>query len=717
MDSSEPYNEDNPDPNDEDPSDKETIDVARRRFKLCVEAESDHRSEELDDLKFLTGEQWPTNIKEQRNIDKRPCLTINMIPQFEHQVVNDQLQNPSSIQVSPTGGGATVETAEVQEGMIRHIEQNSRADIAYANGLRGAVRTGLGYWRLLTQYADPMSFQQEIIIGQIKDRMSVYFDPFSELPDGSDGNFGFIFDRLSKDEYNSEFPKSKLSLMGDWKSLGDDGPEWVHSGGCIVAEYYYKIWVPETICLLIGDGVPNGQATYLKRKLPEKLPDGVKIKSERETLIPKIKWVKMNGIEVLDKTNIPGQWIPIIPVIGDEVIVDGMKKRSGLIRNAKDAQRQRNYWETAMTEMVALAPKVPYIGAAGAFEGHEDKWQTSNTKNHSYLEFNDKGEDGSQIQAPVRQSVDIPVGAFTQGIQISDSNLKGTTGIYDPTVGRGTSDQSGKAIQRLNNQSQTSNFHFADNMAKSKRHTGRIILSWLPEIYDTAQVVRIIKPDGEVEMVQINQLFGDKNKDEGHFLDVGTYDSVVSTGPSYQTKRQETLAAQLDLVRAYPQLMNVIGDYLIANMDCPGAKEMAERMKKSLPPALTADDPSTPLPPQVQQKLSQYSQMTQAMSQEIHKLSQIIETKQMENTSKERIEGLRMQNDLVLELLKHNAKDGQLAFMEEMKLLHKRLDMLGINDPIQDGSQDPSNMPTGGPSPGPVPTGGQMPGPTMGGSP
>jgi hypothetical protein len=715
VDDSQPYDDNNPDPNNESATDEEILLVAKARFKIAAEAESENRQKEVEDLKFLAGDQWSVDIKEQRVIDKRPCLTINMLPQFEHQIVNDQLQNPSSVQVNPVDSAASVETAKVYEGLVRHIEQNSCADLAYGNALRGCVRTGLGYWRILTEYADPMAFQQEIKIATIKDRMSVYLDPFHKEIDGSDANWGFIFDNLSEDEYMAEFPGSKLSLMADWTSLGQGEGNWVHTGGCVVAEYYYKIFVKETICLLVGEGIPGGKASYLKRKLPSKLPSGMRITSERETLIPKIKWVKMNGIEILDRTDIPGQWIPIIPVVGDEIIIEGKKVRSGLIRNAKDPQKMRNFWASAQTEMITLAPRVPYIAAEGAIEGHEGEWQTANSKNHAVLEYNHKGDDGSDIPPPQRQNVDIPIQAFAQSIQMSDSDLKQTTGIYDPTVGRGTSDQSGKAIQRLNNQSQTSNFHYSYNLAKSKRHSGRIIVNWIPEIYDTQQVVRIIGADGEVSMIQINQIFDKGTTEESHFLDIGRYDCVVGTGPSYETKRQEAVAAMQDLVRSYPQLMNVIGDLVVRDMDTEGAQEMADRIKKSLPPNLTADDKNqTPIPPQVQQQLSQYSQMTQAMSQEIHKLSQIIETKQTENASKERIEALRAQNDLVLELLKHNAKDGQLAFLEETKLLHKRLDLLGVNDPVQNPgaggpmpAAPPPNMPTGGPSPGP----------SMGGSP
>ncbi len=690
-------------------TDEEILSLAHDRFEIAVEAEAITRALELDDLKFMCGEQWPTAIKQARALDQRPCLTVNRIPQFVRQITNDQRQNRPSIKVNPVDDAADIETAKVYQWMVRHVEYRSCADIAYDTGFEWATKCGIGYYRLRTDYVDPLSFQQEIRIELIKDRFSVYVDPYFQQPDGSDIQWGFIFEDLSHEEYKAQYPDSDLSSMSDWDSLGRNRPSWIQENTVRVAEYYYKVFEDVTVCLL-SDGSVLEKAQIVPEILKERK---LKVVKERETVLPKIKWCKINGVEILDRTDIPGKYIPIIPIIGEEQIVDGKKVYAGIIRHAKDPQTNYNFWISSMAETIALAPKAPFVGASGQFEGYEEKWQTANIKNHAYLEYNQIDLNGQPAPPPQRQAVEPPIQAMSMAMQGAIEDLKSTTGIYDATLGNRSNETSGIAIQRRNAQAQVSNFHFNDNLSRSLRHTGRILLEWIPEVYDTPQTIHILGEDGEVDQVKINQIFEEAGEQKGHFLDAGTYDVTVDTGPSYQTKRQEAVASMLDLARSAPQVLQVAGDIMVRHMDWPGAQEIADRIKKSLPPQLTADDKDqTQLPPQVQQKLAQYSQMTQALSQEVQKLSQVIETKQMENASKERIEAMRAQNTLVLELLKHNAKDGQVAFQEEMKVLHKRLDMLGANQPIDDGTGVPNggsaipgnnqnqNQPTGGSSPG-----------------
>lgn len=650
---------------DLDPSDdEELVKLAKRRFDIAAEFESESRRNELDDLEFMVSEQWPDDIRQSRMMDQRPCLTINKLPQFVRQITNDQRQNRPSIKVNPCDSKADGDTAKILQGMIRHIEYNSHSDIAYDTAFESAVISGIGYYRIVTDYSNPMSFQQEILIKRIKDRFSVYLDPYYQEPDGSDAQWGFVFEDMSDDEYKAQYPKSKLSSMSDWASIGDDtGGIFIKPKSCRIAEYYYKVWVEEEIVLL------SDETVVLKSSLPDKLEDGLKITSERKTLVPKIRWAKINGVEVLDRTDIPGMWIPIIPVIGEEFIVDGKRILSGIVRNAKDSQRMYNYWASSETEMIALAPKAPYIGAEGQFEGYEDKWKTANTKNHSYLEYKPTSLGGITAPAPVRTQFDPQVQAITQARMSSNDDLKSTTGIYDASLGNRSNEQSGVAIQRRNSQAQTSNFHFIDNLSRSIRHTGRICINWIPQIYKTAQAVRVIGDDGEVKMEEINQVIEDKQgQDSGYFLDAGTYDCTVDTGPSFQTKRQESVASMLDLARSLPNAMQVALDLLVRNMDWPGASEIADRIKKSLPPNITQDDEDqAPLPPQVQQQMQQMSAMIKQLSQHLDENTKIIEQKKIESDSKERISAMDNETAIKIELIKHNAKDGQLAFVEEMK--------------------------------------------------
>ncbi len=657
---------------DLDPSsDEDLIKLAKQRFQICVEAEAYNRKLELEDLQFLTGDQWPMEIRNSRMTDMRPCLTVNRLPQFVRQITNDQRQNRPSIKVNPCDSEADVDTAAIYQGMIRHIEYNSHADAAYDTAFEGATSNGIGYFRLVTDYSDPMSFQQEILIKRIKDRFSVYLDPFYQEPDGSDTQFAFIYDDMSRDEFQCKWPDSELGSMTDWSSLGDGALGlYVNKDMVRVCEYYYKVLEEVDLVLL------SNKKTVEKKDLPAKLEDGVRVISERKSLVPKIKWVKMTGREVLERTEILGQWIPIIPVIGEEYLVDGKKIINGIIRNAKDPQRMYNYYASAATEMIALAPKAPYVGAEGQFEGYEEQWKTANSKNHAFLQYKPKTISGLQVPPPQRTQFSPDVQAITIERQQASDELKSTTGIYDASLGNRSNEQSGVAIQRRNSQSQISNFHFIDNLSRSIRHAGRILLNWIPQVYDSQQAVRIIGEDGEVTMEEINQLITgpDGSISKQHFLDSGTYDCTVDTGPSFQTKRQEAVGSMIDLAKAAPAAMQNALDIVVRNMDWPGAREIADRIKKSLPPQITADDKDNKVPPQAQQMIHQQSQLLQSLTNECNKLSEIIKTDQLKLASQERIALIKAQTDLTTEVMKHDQKDAALVFNAELARINQRLD-------------------------------------------
>lgn len=675
---------------DEPLSEEDFLNVARQRFNLAVECEMQSRKEEEDDCEFFVGNQWPVDIKSSRLLEKRPCLTINRLPQFVRQVTNEERQNRPSIKVNPVDSAADIDTAKILQGMIRHIEYASKADIAYDNSFEGGAKSGKGYFRLRTDYADTMSFQQEIKISMIKDRFSVYVDPYYQEPDGSDMEWGFVFDDMSKDEFCAMYPDAELSSMVDWESMSKESLTWVRDRSVRVAEYYYKVYESEDICLL-----SNGK-TVKKKDLPEDLStleEGLRVTSERKTMIPKIKWAKINGYEILEETEILGEWIPIIPVIGEEAVIDGQRIYSGIIRNAKDPQRMYNYWKSAETEAIALAPKAPFVGGEGQFEGHEQNWKNANTKNHPYLEYKPTSVGGVPLPPPQRNAVEPAVQAMTQASMMCVEDLKATTGIYDASLGNRSNEQSGVAIQRRNTQSQTANFHYIDNFAKSLRHAGRIMLNWIPQVYNGAQTARIIGEDGEIKMVQINKIFKQSDESKSHFLDAGRYDCTISVGPSFETKRQESVASMLDLSKALPQTMQNAMDLLVRNMDWPGAQEIADRLKKLLPPGLIDNPDEKPLPPQIQGQMQHMSQMIQQLSQQNSEYIELLKSKKLELDSKERIAAMDDKTKLAIEFMKHDQKDAMAIFAAEQAHIDRQLEILNQQQGQIPGAGQPAGQP------------------------
>jgi hypothetical protein len=718
-------------------SHEDLLAAARKRFLLAEEAEREMRSLGLDDLKFRAGEQWPQSVKSERDMDARPCLTINRIPQFIRQVTNDQRQNRPSIKVHPVDDQADVETAKIYQGLIRHIEYNSDAETAFDTAFEGAATMGFGYFRVITDYVSPTSFEQEILIKRIRNHFSVYFDPSSKEIDGSDASWAFVVEDMPLEDFKAEYGSSELAGLDDWASIGNARAEgWLTDSTVRVAEYFHKEFKEVTICLL--EGGKSIEKEELEKIYPEGLPEGL-VLSERKSKVPVIKWCKINGVEVLEETEWPGRWIPIIPVYGDELDIEGKRVVEGVIRHAKDSQRMYNYWVSTETEAIALAPKAPFIVAEGQIpREHEAMWRSANRKSYAFLQYKPVSFNGQMAPPPQRNFTDTPIQSITTARMHAAEDLKATTGIYDSALGAQSNETSGVAIQRRNQQAQTSNFHLIDNLTRSIRHCGRILVDLIPKIYDTARTARIIGEEGDQEVVRINQEFEKDGKALMYDLGVGKYDVVVDTGPSFATRRVEAAISMESMARSYPQLVQVAGDLMIKNMDWPGAQEIAERFKKIIPPDVLGEEEAQEIPPQVQAQMQQMNQMIEAMTTQLQEATKTIEQKTIEIESKERIEFAKMETDLEKEKLKQFQGLVIQDINEQIADLRDRMMALGLYAPIgeqfngpqagipgehsmgQDPMQSPEALPDGaqlGPQgfyeglpQSPEPTGGYIPG-------
>jgi len=616
-------------PNDK----KDMLATMRSRFTMAVSAYSESREDELDDLRFEAGSpdnqwQWPADVLATRGsvqgqtINARPCLTINKLPQHVHQVTNEQRQNRPSVKVIPVDDNADVEVAEIFEGVIRHIEYISDADVAYDTACENQVTYGEGYIRVLTKYCDDNSFDQDLYIGRIRNSFSVYMDPTIQDPCGSDAEWCFVTEDMTKAEYERQFPDAAPISSMMQQGVGDSSlSQWLTENTVRVAEYFYYEHTPTKLNLYQG----NMSAVEGSREDKELKALGLKPLKSRMADVKRVKWLKTNGFEVLEEQDWAGKFIPIIRVVGNEYEVDGRLYVSGLIRNAKDAQRMYNYWVSQEAEMLALAPKAPFIGYGGQFEGYEQQWKTANTTNWPYLEVNPDVTDGAGAVLPLPQRAQPPMASsgLLQAKAGASDDIKSSTGQYDSSLGATSNERSGRAILAREKQGDTGTYHYVDNLARAIRHCGRQLVDMIPKIYDTERIARIIGIDGEVKRAKINPSQAEPVKkivDETGIViekiynpSVGKYDVCVSTGPSYMTKRQESLDAMSQLLQGNPQLWQVAGDLFVKNMDWPGAQEMAKRFAKTIDPKLLSDADEDPALQAAQQQL-------EAMGQELDQL-------------------------------------------------------------------------------------------------
>jgi hypothetical protein len=592
-------------------SDDEIIREAREAFDRAADAEAENRREALDDLRFARlGEQWPDKIRRERDLDGRPCLTINRLPAFIRQVVNDARQNKPGMIVHPVDDGADPQTAEVLNGLIRHIEQSSDAEVAYDTALDFAVTGGFGYFRINTRYASDDTFDQDLVIQRVANPFSIYGDPDGAAADSSDWNQAFVVDTLSKAAFEARW---KGADAVDWSadSYASLTHPWLDGEQVMVAEHWRREAVSRVI-LALSDGQVVEEAVFRAQKaMFDAL--GVSVVGRPRTVAShKVTQRILTGAEVLETVDWAGKFIPIVPVYGEELHIDGRRRLRSLVRDAKDPQRMFNYWRTTSTELVALAPKTPFIGRKGAFETDSAKWATANTQTHAYIEY-----DGPE--PPIRQPMGgAPAGAISEALTASD-DMKSIMGLYDASLGARSNETSGRAILMRQREGDVSTFHYIDNLNRALRHGGRVLLDLIPKVYATPRVIRVLGQDGQASTVAVNQPPAPTSGgpdgasklravERIYDLTAGKYDVTVQAGPSFTSRREEAANQMIELIRAYPAAAPVIGDLLARNLDWPGADEVAQRLRAMLPAQAQGADP------QAQAAQAQMGQLAQALA-------------------------------------------------------------------------------------------------------
>lgn len=612
---------------------------ASDRLRFSIESNQDNIPAAIDDLEFEDGNQWPADLYNQRRINRRPALTINMTRRCVREVCNNMRQQRPRIKVHPTGGGSRVETAKMVQGIIRNIEEDSKASVAYDTAGESAVKIGWGYLRVVSEWLAPNSFMQKLKIKAIRNPFTVYDDPNAQLPTGADRNWCIITEEMSREMYKRMYPKA---TNAEWKKRGpgDEDHLWESKEKIRLAEYFRVKKTKDTLYELT-DGRAMYASEYAKAKEALTMagitiavyPPGHAQAGEEKKRVAfrrEIEWFKLNGREIVDRRTIPGKvgFIPIIRCEGNVLDLNGKIRRRGMIRDLKDSNRMLNYWATCETELVALAPRAPFIAAEGQLDGHPE-WKDANQKPYSALVYkpvhtNPENPESQVLPPPMRQeAVQVPAGVVNAR-QGALQDLMALAGMpHDPRADVPGAVVSGKALRERQGLTDRSHFQYYDNQTMAIAHVGEIIVDQLPFYYSEARIQRIIGDDGIPSMVNLNEQVTDPQTGQievKNDMRMGEYDIVMDTGPGYETKRQEGQEAVLDLLKtplAEP-IVKTGADLIVRNMDFAGADDLADRLLPTNPQGMQKALQSLPKEAQgiVQGLMTQLQQAQQVIQQQ-----------------------------------------------------------------------------------------------------
>lgn len=628
--------------------DQQLIAQAKAHFTAVAEVERNWRTRAIEDMRFAAGDQWDTMVLAERKKTKRPCLTMNLFPKFRHQIINEVRQNPIAMKAMPADGAADLKTAQVIQGLLRAIENASDADVAYETALDHAATFGKGFWRLLTEYSDPWSFEQDIRIKRILNPFAVYLDYTARVdPDYHTARYGMVVERAPKDWVCDTYQISSAEYYG-WQNQGDT---WVYKDEVQVADYYYT---HEHLFNLYK--LPDGSMRYipimdeplsededaqedslidqgwqlLQSRLerqgviplqPEEqgMIDQRGVQS-RQSGMPMIRWLKIVGNMVVEQNFWPGQYIPIIPVLGEEMLMDDEVDYRGIVRDPQDAQRMFNYSRCAAAEAIMLAPKAPFIGTPKQFAGYEAMWEQANSEAYAALYYNPHVEGGTLLPPPSRIQAEPQIQAISAFAAQSQDDVNQIIGIYPPALGDEGNEISGKAIRGRQQQSQVGAAHYPLNLRRAVRYTARQLVDLLPIVMsEPGRIVRIIGEDGKEDFVALHpqaKQMPNPQLPEGvagvYALGMGKYDVRASAGPAYQTKREETAALLTDMAKVIPKVGELMGDLIVGTQDFDEVDEGVRRLRAALPPGVLGDELEDQKPEvQVQILLNKVNQLTE----------------------------------------------------------------------------------------------------------
>jgi hypothetical protein len=626
-------------------AERELVDKHRRGFAQDLEGERENRerAEKWERFKLGGSFQWDDAREPGQTPggSDRAELTVNLIPQFVNQVVNDQRQNRQEIKVRPADSIADPDTAKVVNGLLRHIQQQSMATWAYDWAMQQSVTSGWGYFWIEPEYVDDDTNNQELRIRWIASRFEVVFDRESRLPWGGDARRAYRtgwVERAELEALGGAAADAAGGYGGDWPEAWGDRAVWERAEGD-------------------SEQIRVCSAWWLEREY-------VTVKGVRRlTTTPTLRWCKMTARKIIEgPRRLPGHRIPGVRVVGNmDVLREGLRLY-GLVELLGPQQEFFNYTKTDVAERLSLTPKVGVIMAEGQAGGHEQEWQDAvSGRPVAVATYKPTLLNDTQAAPPpmIPGFPQIPA-AHVALMQQSEHELRASVGMYEASLGqRQGQEVSGRALLQRRREGDAATFHYHDYMSYALHWAGVILVELLPHYYDWQETASILGEDGSERFVRLAppgtltnaggkpvsrrvQLRDDApgQKEVIYDLRAGRYDVYVDTGPTYSTRREEA-------AESLGQLLPILGDnamlgmdLFLRNLDFPEGDRLAERFKTlvgQLYPWVKALEETEGQPMddreraiQAEARLAQLAQAMQAMQAEMQAMAQQLENRELE---------------------------------------------------------------------------------------
>ena len=592
---------------------------------------------------FVMGSQW-TEDESKLFIDyKKIPLSFNKLAPLINHLLGEQRQNTPNLQVIPSDG-VPVETAATREALVKDISLNSSAKRVYQNAFQQASIGGFGAYMIDTEYENNRSFNQIIVIRDIKDPTWCYWDVSAQSPCKTDGMCAGYRTRMSRKMFAGEYGKDLEASIGAEANY-DEGSAtgWIFStdNEITVISDYERVYKDEIIYQLSNSRVINAKEL---KKLEVIMVEDQKfyfdndelVTVENKRTVPKYTIVhrKIAGDWILEETDFPSEQLPVIFVDQNSYIdKSGKQICRPFIKDARDSQRYINYLGTQSAYLMRVSRYDQFLVSKENVKSPDTQiiWRDPATAQGGLVyDESPNGNKPEQLRPP-----ELSQSLITQ-YQRALSDIESCTGMYGTQVGEQGNETSGKAIDARTRRGNYNTYVPFDSLNRTVACGGQIIDEMIPKIYDSERSIMLNMPDRGVSEVTLNKQTDAYGSQIENDMRSGHYTIRLVPGASFEGQKQENLESIQTVLQADPSLFRLVADLYVENLPLANNIELRNRLRTIVPPEIIEAGktgkpipPKPPeIPPEIQLKMQELEQRKEAAQMQMQAKMREIDAKE-----------------------------------------------------------------------------------------
>jgi len=618
---------------------------------------------------------------------ERPNIEFNMLnPMLDRLCGEFSKQEPSIYASAFEGAPADPRLLEAIQGHITHALYEVSKDNTQYEVYRDQISGGYCSYKIYADYANEMSFEQDIKITKVYDATLVGYDDMSRKRTKYDAEYCYEMFPMTLRNFKKEYPDIDTEGM-EFAEIGEEFKFSYKVGKdkiIIVVDFYKKKKVPATILKLSNGQVVQEEdyAELVKNwQSIEQVPVEV---NRRKTLLQKVCRYRFGGNKMMEyEKETLSKYLPLVFADGNSVFIyddDGYGQfTKPYMYHAYGTQRLTNMaGQTIANDIENMTMQKMFISQESIPEQQEYIDSITDYQSADVVVYNAfMDNDPDKPVPPPReiQRVGLPqevFQTFNTGMQMQQN----ITGSYDAQLGVQNNDLSGVAIQEGATQSNATAMPTIVNNMMALNQIANIMVDMMPKLYKTPRSIPVRLKDGKQTFIRIN----DPNDPESVSMDYqsNTINIKVEAGVNFEIEKNRALNQLITLMKTseqFAQFMNTQGmDILLDNMSFKGIEIVKERAEQWM--EQQKQQPQQPNPELITAQAKAQdaqSKAIQAQTEQARVQSQIqqqgyetaIKAKQVENETKDsdtrRIEALtaigESRSNLALQAAKVSAEE------------------------------------------------------------